>query len=304
MLAISTSWNYVPGGNLRECLQMIRDAGGKAVELGYRITNADLDSILPILQEFNLGVVSLHNFCPRPFDSSNERHPSNHYRLSSIHEEERQRAVFWTKNTIDMAVRVKASVVVIHAGVVDIPDDPCVFLLKAYKEGRGNLEDFEKLRQKVLAARRAQRGPFVDAVIKSLKEILPYAAQKNIKIGLETRYYPIEIPNFEEIGELLGLFVGQGLFYWHDVGHAEVNGRLGIRPQEDYLKHYHDKIIGWHLHGVQGIKDHLAPFQGDFDLEKVLPFVKAEHIKVIEASSVATVEQMKAAVEKFKKMQI
>jgi hypothetical protein len=86
--------------------------------------------------------------------------------------------------------------------------------------------------------------------------------------------------------------------YWHDVGHGEVNSRLGITPHSEYFKDYEDKLIGFHLHGVKGLRDHIAPFDGDFDLKTaVYPYLKKEHIKVIESGSMASLDQIRSAVK-------
>ncbi len=299
MLAISTAWNYKSGEDLRAMLEQIKNLGLDAVELGYRVTHTDLENLIPLLKEFPMQVSSVHNFCPVPFDGPSPRHPSNYYRLSSIDEEERLRAVKWTQKAVDTACRVNASVVVIHAGTVEFADDISARLLKLCKQGQKDMQEFMALRDEFLAKRKKYRQPFIDAVVKSLNDVLAYARSKDIKIGLETRYYPTEIPNYAEIGELLGLFRGKGMYYWHDFGHAEVNERLGIAPHLDYLKSYSDQLIGFHIHGVRGLRDHQAPFDGDFDLNKLSSFINHGHIKVIESHAGATAEQLKNAVQRL-----
>ena len=297
MLAISTAWNYKPDGNGRQMLQGIKETGLDTIELNYCLSSQQVNEMLSSLNEYGLKVSSIHNFCPLPGDAPSPRHPSNYYRLSAVDEAERRSAVHWTKNTIDLAVRVKAKVVVIHAGTVDLSEALSEKLIEQYKQGKKDTDGFPELRAKLLKARRDKRGPYLDSVIRSLKDIMPYAQQKNILIGLETRYYPIEIPNYEEIGEILSQFEKQGMYYWHDVGHAEVNSRLGITPHAQFLDQYQDKLIGFHLHGVNLLRDHIAPFAGDFDLKKVFPYIKPNHIKVIESGSSASLEQIRAAVQ-------
>jgi sugar phosphate isomerase/epimerase len=297
MLSISTAWNYKPNGDIRQMLLGIKETGLDTIELGYRLTVPEVDKIISLLAELRLKVSSLHNFSPLPNDAPSDRHASNYYRLSAIDEDERRRAVHWTKNTIDVAVKVKAKVVVIHAGMVDNLEDLSHQLLEMGKNGQTQSKEFPEVRDKLLKARRQARGPYIESVVKSLKEVMPYAQSKNITIGLETRYYPVEIPNFEEIGELLEQFGKQDLRYWHDVGHAEVNSRLGISPHIQYFKQYQSQLIGLHLHGVKGFRDHIAPFDGDFDLKALFPYIKKEHIKVIESGSAATLEQVHAAIK-------
>ena len=202
-----------------------------------------------------------------------------------------------SSNKFDLAQKVSSPVVIIHAGTIEIENDPTDQLRQLYAQGRTNDPEFQKMRQQLLTGRDKAKGPYVDAVVKSLQDVIAYARGKII-IGLETRYYPVEMPNFEEIGILLKLFDANKLQYWHDVGHAEVNERLGIRPHEDFLKNYSNRMMGVHIHGVDGLKDHAAPFTGNFDLMKVTPFLNEKTIKVIE-SRFASFEELKIAVEKL-----
>ena len=86
------------------------------------------------------------------------------------------------------------------------------------------------------------------------------------------------------------------MYYWHDVGHAQINERLGIAPHLEFLQRYKSRMIGVHLHGMHETRDHLAPFDGDLDLNPLLPFFPKDMIRVIE-SRYASVEQIKAAVD-------
>lgn len=300
MLSISTAWNHKPETTLQKMLEDVQAVGLNTIELGYRVTALQLEEIIPLLVKMKMNVSSVHNFCPLPNDSSSPRHPSNYYRLSALDEQERRQAVKWTKKAIDTASRVSCGVVVIHAGTVEMEDDPTE-LLRAYKSGCAPATDFIRIKDKILQEREKNKGPYLKAVARSLDEITGYAGAKKIKIGLETRYYPTEIPDFQEIGDLLQRYDSSVLGYWHDVGHGEVNVRLGIvKNHRDYFDRYGGRLIGVHIHGVDGLKDHQAPFTGDFDLNPILPYLKNNDLtKVIESHSSATIEQIKEAVRKL-----
>lgn len=300
MLSVSTAWNYKPGISMKDMLTQIKNLGVEAVELGYKLTEADLKEIFPLLKTLNMHVSSVHNFCPLPSDEPSPRHPSNYYRLSAIDEPERRKAVEWTNRAVDTAVQANCKVVVIHAGTIELPEDPTT-ILKKYKIGETDSTEFSQLRDQMLKNRALRRGPYLKAVIQSLKEVVAYARPHNVLIGLETRYYPTEIPNFEEIGEILKLFTPEEMGFWHDIGHGEVNVRLGIVKQHaDYFNAYGDRLIGLHIHGVQGIKDHQAPLSGDFDLQPFWPIFRRDIIKVIESHAYATPQAMEAAVKVLK----
>jgi|CXWL01.1.fsa_nt_gi sugar phosphate isomerase/epimerase len=301
MLAISLPWTKEDNPDVKTMLQSVKDMGLDAIEFGYTLTHQQVDAMIPLMKQLGIRAASVHNFSPIPNDRPTERHVSNYYRLTAVDEDERISAVQWTNNSIDTAMRTGASVVVIHAGMVEIGDPRSPELLNLYKEGRSQTPEYAAIRANLLKERERIKGPHLEALIKSLNTVMRYAQSKDIKIGLETRYYPTEIPNFKEIGDFLDRYRSQGMGYWHDVGHAEVNDRLGITSHEQYLKSYSRDLIGVHLHGVMGLRDHNAPFCGDFNLEVVLPYFKKETVKVIE-SRFGSFDQLKVAVDKLKKI--
>ncbi|MFH1359475.1 MAG: TIM barrel protein [Candidatus Omnitrophota bacterium] len=298
-LSISTAWNYQENGDMRKMLLEMKALGVRFLELGYQLKKNDLENIISLLDEVNLSVSNLHNFCPVPDDESTNRHYSGYYYLTSLNDNERQKAVQWTKNSIETAVRVKAKVLVIHAGTIEAGQNQSRQLLDMVKDGHGQSENFQRLQKEVLEIRKKNKDPYIQALTQSLSEIMPYAKSKGVVIGLETRYYPMEVPDFEEIGYCLELFRDQGLLYWHDVGHAETNERLGITPHLDFLNQYKSSLVGVHLHGIRGLKDHLAPFDGDFDLTKIMLFFDDPVIKVIEAHPSVSSQQLQEAIKRL-----
>jgi len=299
MLSVSTSW-MDPETDIKQWLAQIKDLGFDAVELSYKVNDSQLKDAESILGDLGLKVSSIHNFCPMPNDGPSDRHPSNYYRLSSTDEHERQQAIKWTNIAVDTAQRVGASVVVIHAGTLDFEDERSPKLFDLFVNGQSDSEAFHKERERILTTRENKKGPYIDALVKSLCEVMDYSQTKNITIGLETRYYPIEIPNFEEIGYFLNLFAKQGMGYWHDVGHADMNDRLGIKSHKEFLETYKDNLVGVHLHGIKGRRDHLAPFEGDMDLDELLPYFGPDVIRVVESKPFAAIDMIKEAVNKLK----
>jgi len=299
MLSISTSW-MDSSTDIKQWLAQVKKLGFDAVELSYKVTDSQLKDAESVLGELQLKVSSIHNFCPTPNDEPSDRHLSNYYRLSSTNEHERQQAIKWTNIAVDTAQRVGAGVVVIHAGTCDFEDERSPQLFDLYVNGQEKSDEFRKERERILSLREKKKGPYIDALSKSLAEIIPYSQSKNIMIGLETRYYPMEIPNFEEIGYFLDLFDRLGMGYWHDVGHAEINSRLGIKSHVEFLETYKDQLLGVHLHGIKGRRDHLAPFEGDMDLNKFLPYFGPNIIKVVESKPFASSDLINDAVIKLK----
>ena len=172
-------------------------------------------------------------------------------------------------------------------------------LIDLYNSGRFNCQEFHQTKQRLFTERQSRCPEHLELTEKSLEEILPFAQSAGIKIGLETRYYPNEIPNIEEAEHLLNIFKNKGLVYWHDVGHAQTNERLGITAHRDYLNKFSDCMFGAHLHDLKGIDDHLAPFSGDMDWAFISSYLRDGVIKVIEAHPPATAQQIKESVERL-----
>lgn len=296
MIALSTSWYSIDRFDVRKMLTEIKACGVDSIEIGYNFTRENLNELEKLLPEFGLKVLSVHNFSPAP-DPVRGRFFTDLYRISSLNEDERRKSVDFTKQTIDTACRFGAQAVVVHAGTVESVTEQSRNLIRACHDLKQSDEAYKKVKEDFIALREKERGPYVDSAMRSLKEIMDHAFQAGIRIGAETRYYPNEIPNFEEVGFFLQAFYDKGLRYWHDAGHAEVNHRLGLSSHVAYLKSYGDYLQGMHLHDVIELHDHLAPFTGTIDYSFILPYLKPDVFKVIEAHSPATVDQVKKAVE-------
>lgn len=303
-LAISTAWNSGIRPDIKQILSEIKQLGFNAIEIGYNFTPRRLKELISLLDGMGISVVSVHNFCPLPSEVKLDRFPTNYYCLSSLDEQERSKAVEYTKKSIDTACQVSCSVVVIHAGSVPLGNDCLKTLLKLYHNGKFGSEEYQRVKQELLTLRQAKKPAYFEAVVKSLRSVIEYACSCGIKVGLETRYYPNEIPDIEEVEYLLKLFQAQGLVYWHDIGHAEVNERLGIAAHDDYLRRFSGRMAGVHLHDLKGIDDHRAPFTGDLDFSKMVPYLRDGLIKVIEAHPPATPQQIKAAMERLSSLPI
>ncbi|MFA5007859.1 MAG: TIM barrel protein [Candidatus Omnitrophota bacterium] len=300
MISISTTWNYFEDCDLKAMLSDIRQAGIRSIELGYNFTASRLQEITPLLYDFGIEVVSVHNFCPLPPQGALRRFFTNYYLLSSLAEKEREDAVKYTKQTIDTAAGLKAKVVVIHAGVIEFDAKYIKTLINLYKLGKIDSEEADNLRKEIIRIRDSKKQAYLDAVTKSLDEITDYATKADIKIGLENRYYPDEIPSNGEIALFLEKFNTRGLVYWHDVGHSLAQERLGMIKKNSLLESFGGYLFGLHLHGIKGLNDHRAPLSGDFDFSQISQYLaRADLLKVIEAHQPVSSNDIKEAIRYF-----
>jgi sugar phosphate isomerase/epimerase len=112
-------------------------------------------------------------------------------------------------------------------------------------------------------------------VLKSISEIIEYTRPSGLCIGLENRYRYYDIPIIEEMDELMNLCEENWFGFQYDSGHAQTLGALGICEHEEWLKRFGKRIIGTHLHDVQGIMDHQQPGVGDVDFEMIARYLPA-----------------------------
>lgn len=290
-LCLSTSWNAHRFENGKDVVREIKALGFTNLELSFNLTGSMVSDIASLEKVGQIKIISLHNFCPIPDGVERKLALPDFYSLSSLKAEERELALKFTKRTIDTAKRFNAKAVVLHIGRAEIQDKTQV-LMRFFNNGHKGDKEFEALKELMQKERQELVKPYFEATLKSLDELNQYALYLGIKLGIENRYYYREIPSFEEIGFILGRFEKGNIFYWHDVGHAQVWENLGFHSHISHLEKYSDKLLGIHLHDVRGTDDHRAPLKGDIDFKKLTPFLRKDTIKVMEAHHPATGEDI------------
>jgi len=289
MFSLSTSWNAFRHKSGRDLIREIRALGFDTVELSFALPLNMVNDILDMRNSGEISVSSLHNMCPLPEEIEPDEASPDYYSLASTDDKERELAVDAAKKTLLYAHRIGAGAVVLHAGRVQMKDRT-----RELASLVTDKEAFAVLKNEMITERRRLGGEYLNNVIKSLKQIVPYSLDMGVKIGLETRYYYREIPQIDEFGEIFSHFKENELFYWHDAGHAEVFSRLGFTRHEDFLKRYSSRLIGVHLHDIIGIMgDHNAPGTGTMDFSILKPYIKKDTIKVIEAHDPAPASAVK-----------
>jgi sugar phosphate isomerase/epimerase len=289
MFALSTSWNALQYSQAKDIIKEINDLGFNQLELNFNLTSTMVDEMVALKERGLVKVVSVHNFCPIPEGVSRQKASPDMFSLSALSEKERKRAVFYTKKTIDTTSRIDAEVAVLHLGKVEIKDRinklACVYRNKD-KQG------YIKLKKQMLRERKEKSERFFAQALRSLEELCSYAQRQKVKLGIENRYYFNEIPSFEEMQTLLEDFSSPPLYYWHDVGHAQVYENLELIKHKAFLDRFSQRMIGIHLHDIEGIDDHRAPLKGKFDFTQLLSYITRETIKVLEPHYPATAEDI------------
>jgi len=297
-LGISTSWNRASAQDAISMIKEIREMGFDRFELNFTLTFKDICDIISIREKEGIDITSLHNFCPIPKGVSPKKASPDYYSLSSLDEDERRRGVDATKTTIETAERLKARVVILHLGKIKIKDRT--------RELAATLDDkanYKRVKRLMLEEREEDSSRYFDNALLSMEELLKFAKDKKIKLGIENRYYYNEIPSIDEMEVLLKRFDDDYAGYWHDVGHAQIFENIGLYDHKrDYLDRLASKIIGMHLHDVTGVDDHRAPLQGSFDFSILKPYIKKDTLLVLEPHQPATSGQIMKGAEYLERL--
>ncbi|TET41073.1 MAG: sugar phosphate isomerase/epimerase [Dehalococcoidia bacterium] len=285
-VALSTMWGKDRFDDMAEFAAKAKEFGFSHVEVNVSVSPQRLGELV----ETSIPISSIHS--PSPAVLSSKGVPVANLSLSSLEQNEREEAVSFAKKTIDLASEVGAKAIVLHMGEIPIDlglDDE---LRRLYQHNRSQTQEYDQAKTGLACQRISKAPPYLETARKSLRELSEYSQAKGIMLGLETRFYFHEVPNIDEMEELLREVEGSLVGYWHDVGHAEVNQRLGFTPHEEWLSRFADKMIGIHLHDVLGISDHRPPGKGDVDWNMVAEYLPHEAIKVCEIAEWNEAEQI------------
>ncbi len=300
MYSLSTCWSSHRHTDGRALLREIRDLGIEYAELSHGTRISQMPGILEAVGAGEIKISSLHNFCPLPM-GVNYSAP-NLYQFSAERPRERELAVRYTIKTLEFAERVKAPLVVLHLGSIEMKDYTSK-LRDLLARGEKNTPRYEKLCAEATEKREAKKEKFVERTYETLRRIIPEAEARGIRLGIENREALEEIPLESDFIFLFREFSGVPVVYWHDTGHAQIKENLGFIGHVMHLESLADRLAGFHIHDVQPpAMDHRAPGTGMVDFAALKPLVKPEHIKVFELSPSLTVEEVKAGVEHVKKV--
>jgi sugar phosphate isomerase/epimerase len=299
MIAFSTCWN---SGRHRTGDEMLREIkaeiGLDRIELGHGIRISLMPGIQKMYDAGEVQFSSLHNFCPLPVEVMQAS--PDCYQFSALYGGEADRAVRQTCQTIDFAERLGAPFVVLHCGEVrmnPITDE----LIALTKSGQQFSREYVRRKVKAVAKRESAAPAYLSRVKESLKRIADYAAQKNVRLGVEGRRNYEEIPSEKELPALLDELNSPQLGYWHDFGHIQIKENLGFLDHEEWLREIGARAIGCHLQDcVWPSQDHQPPFAGDVNLEKLVPLLPTGCLFVWEMSPRKSAEEIRRSITIWK----
>lgn len=295
MFALSTAWNasrHEDGGRIAE---EIYGLGFRAMELNFSLDQKMVEEIGRFAKAKAVAITSLHNYCPTPETFKRDEALPDCYALSSLDENERRRAVEYTRRTILTAKKLNARAVILHSGRVEI-EDKTRLLIDLANRGKNKTKEYLDISEAFRRERSLRSGDFLAQILKSLDALLITAEENGITLGIENRFYYREIPSYEEFQIIFDRYKTKKIAYWHDVGHAFILEKLGFMPQHAMLEKYAHRLCGIHLHNIKNLTDHQAPMDGDFDYKALKPYLNDDIIKVLEIHGHVTPEAIQKSV--------
>jgi sugar phosphate isomerase/epimerase len=279
-------------------LREIREMGFEYAELSHGIRISLLPGVFEAVEAGEIKISTLHNFCPLPM-GVNHAAP-NIFKFTSEDRRERENAWKHTLKTLETAERVKAKLVVLHMGAIDMKDytDKLVDMVGA---GQKETPKYEKICMEAIEKRESKKERYVDLANEMLKRIAEDAARRGIMLGIENREALEEIPLETDFMFFFRDFPGGTVRYWHDTGHAQIKHNLGFIDHVLHLESMAEHLAGFHIHDVQFPgRDHCAPGTGMIDFTALKPMVRSDHIKVFEMSPGLTPEEVRGGVAHLK----
>jgi len=294
MYSLSTCWNSHRHKDGRAMLREIRDLGFEYAELSHGIRISLLPGILEAVDAGEIKISTLHNFCPLPLGVT--RAAPNLYQFTSRDERERESAWRHTCRTLETAVRVRAKLVVLHLGSIEM-GDYTEKLLDLLAAGARESRKYEKLVAEAMEKRERRKERHVELAYEMLGRLAKLAETLGVKLGIENREALEEIPLENDFAFLLNDFPGATVGYWHDTGHAQIKENLGFINHAMHLESHAHRLHGFHIHDVRFPgADHGPPGTGMVNFAALKPFVRPEHIKVFELHPAVPVAELQKSV--------
>ncbi len=279
-------------------LREIRDLGFEYAELSHGIRISLLPGILEAVDAGEIKISSLHNFCPLPMGV--ERAAPNIFRFTSENARERDNAYRHTLKTFETAERVKAPLVVLHMGAIEMRGYTDK-LLEMIATGKKESPKYEKLCEEVSLRREEKKEKYLSFAYKILHRLTAEAEAKGLKLGIENREALEEVPLETDFSFFFKEFASPSVVYWHDTGHAQIKENLGFIHHFLHLESLAERLYGFHVHDVRYPgRDHAAPGTGMIDFSALKQLVQPSHLKVFELSPGMSVEDLQKGVAHLK----
>lgn len=289
--SLSTTWIKRPIDSLQNFFSNAEAAGYDQFELDASISLNDIANLsLPEGQ-----IPSIEIPCPS--------HPKNTTaRLGSLDRYEREAAREAALNSFQLAFDVKTQVLLVRLGHLDVNLNLEKALYDAWLDEPMKSQTFQDLRREIMDIRTRNAKLHIKAALYDVEHLATLALDHGVKLGLMTPNIYLGFPLPEELHIILEEF-GDPVFYWHDIGQAQLFDTLALVPRSTWTDMFADNIIGIHLHNISDLEIGIPPKPGNpLDLETLTPFISDETLITCKYSSKHEVEAVKNSLEYLKKI--
>ena len=290
-ISLSTMWSADQKMPFSETFALARKLGFTGFEFSNKVTPR-------LYQEWDRNkyyVSTLHDPCPSEFGYTELK--IQDVSLSSLDESHRVKAVDNLKRSIDLAVRLGSRSVVVHCGSIHCDHSRDTIIREWYLQGKAGTPEYIQIQQDYIADRDQHKQPHLNQVLRSLEEMINFARGSGIFIGLENRNRYHDLPLPDEMETFLQLCDEPWFGFQYDAGHAHNLEALGMVGKGEWLRRFHHRLIGMHLHDVDGLQDHLAPGMGEVDYSSLAPYLGDGILRTLEVSPDCTIEQIAHGLE-------
>ncbi|HEY9508265.1 MAG TPA: sugar phosphate isomerase/epimerase, partial [Verrucomicrobiae bacterium] len=177
MYSLSTCWNSNRHTDGRAMLREIRELGFEYAELSHGTRISLVPGILEAVDAGEIKISSVHNFCPLPLGVNHSA--PNLFQFSDERPREKELAERYTFKTIEFASRVKAPLVVLHSGSIEMKPYTDK-LLEMVSRGEKDSSKYQKLCAEFDEKREAKKEKFFARTMDSLRKVLPAAEAAGI----------------------------------------------------------------------------------------------------------------------------
>ncbi len=276
--SLSTMWAQQERfADMHDFVRVSEAMGYDAIEISHATAEAPFQRLL---DGSGARLSSIHAPAPKVKVGGRSNSSLN---LASLDEEARRTAIEQTERSIDHAAQAGARYVVIHLGGVG--DEMLASertMRRLFDSGTRTGPEQDALRRETIERRAELAPPYLERARETLAELVAYAQERGVALGMENRLHHHEFPLVDEALALLADYPPEQVGYWHDVGHAEVQARLGYVDKRAWLDALGPRTLGCHLHDVDGLGDHRAPGRGDVEWEYLARGLPPSAVRVFE----------------------
>jgi len=258
-----------------------RSLGFRSMELGHEVSPALMPGIYETHEKNNkrtkagkrprLFFSGIYKYCPSP--SVEVEDQCDAFEFASPNSHHRNEAIQLTKKSIDLIAELNGDYVVLPIGYAPIKNYTGQ-LASMVSKGKLCSKSYAALKLEMIREREKSVISHLDLVRQALDEIIPYAQEKGIRLGLESCADYEQVPNEGEIETLLAEHDTPTVGYWHNFGHIQMKDNLGLLDHRQWLEKMLPRLIGCSVHDVIWPAEDLSiPFHGDIDFDQLIPLL-------------------------------